>query len=294
MATTMITADMVKKLRDQTGAGMMECKNALTEANGDFEEANTILRKRGLASAAKKAGRATSEGLIAHRVSADHGTGTLAEVSCESDFVARTPDFQQLMSDVLDLVDQAGTGATEAWLQDPEGPVKKRVAATIAKMGENIAVSRLVRFSGDYVGQYIHTVGGKLGVQVEFSGVTPAVRDREEFKGLVKELTMHIAAANPSPQWVTRDMVPADVIDKERGIYRAQMESSGKPANIIDKIVEGKLGSFYQQVVLLEQESVIREAKPRIKDVIAEANKALGASVTVARFARLKVGEASA
>jgi elongation factor Ts len=227
-------------------------------------------------------------------VSADHGTGTLAEVNCESDFVARTPDFQQLMSDILDLVDHAGTGATDAWLQDPEGPVKKRVAAAIAKMGENIAVSRLVRFSGDYVGQYIHTVGGKLGVQVEFSGVTPAVRDREELKGLVKELTMHIAAANPSPQWVTRDIVPTDVIDKERGIYRAQMESSGKPANIIDKIVEGKLGSFYQQVVLLEQESVIRETKPRIKDVIAEANKALGASVSVARFARLKVGEASA
>src|SRR5262245_546908 len=136
MATTTITADMVKKLREQTGAGMMECKNALTEANGDFEEANTILRKRGLASAAKKAGRTTSEGLIAHRVSPDHGTGTLAEVNCESDFVARTPDFQQLMSDVLDLVDQAGSGATDAWLQDLEGPVKKRVAATIAKMGE--------------------------------------------------------------------------------------------------------------------------------------------------------------
>src|SRR5437762_3268420 len=263
---TTITAADVKKLRDQTGAGMMECKNALTEAQGDFEEANTILRKRGLASAAKKAGRATSEGLIAHRISADRGTGTLAEVNCESDFVARTPDFQQLMNDVLDLIDQAGNGATDAWLQDPEGPIKKRVAATIAKIGENIAVSRFVRFTGDYVGQYIHTVGGKLGVQVEFSGVTPAIRDREEFKGLVKELTMHIAAANPSPQYLTRDMVPADVIEKERSIYRAQMESSGKPANIIDKIVEGKLGSFYQQVVLFEQESVIREAKPRIKD----------------------------
>src|SRR5262249_57526432 len=103
MATIAITADMVKKLRDQTGAGMMECKNALTEAKGDFEEANTILRKRGLASAAKKAGRTTSEGLIAHQVSPDHGTGTLAEVNCESDFVARTPDFQQLMTDVLAL-----------------------------------------------------------------------------------------------------------------------------------------------------------------------------------------------
>ena len=294
MTTTVITADMVKKLRDQTGAGMMECKSALTEANGNFEEANTILRKRGLASAAKKAGRATSEGLIAHRVAADHSAGTLAEVNCESDFVARTPDFQQLMSDVLDLIDQAGNGATDAWLQDPEGPVKKRAAATIAKLGENMGVSRIARFTGDYVGQYIHTVGGKLGVQVEFGGVTPEVRTRDEFKSLVREITMHIAAANPSPQYLTRDAVPADVLDKERGIYRAQMESSGKPANIIDKIIEGKLGAFYQQVVLLEQESVIRETKPKVKDVVAEANKALGASVTIKRFARLKVGEAVA
>ena len=294
MTTTVITADMVKKLRDQTGAGMMECKSALTEANGDFEEAMTVLRKRGLASAAKKAGRATSEGLIAHRVAADYSAGTLAEVNCESDFVARTPDFQQLMSDVLDLIDQAGNGATDAWLQDPEGPVKKRAAATIAKLGENMGVSRIARFTGDYVGQYIHTVGGKLGVQVEFSGVTPEVRNRDEFKSLVREITMHIAAASPSPQYLAREAVPADVLDKERGIYRAQMEASGKPANIIDKIVEGKLGAFYQQVVLLEQESVIRETKAKIKDVIAEAGKSLGASVSVKRFARLKVGEAVA
>ena len=294
MTTTVITADMVKKLRDQTGAGMMECKSALTEANGDFEEAMTVLRKRGLASAAKKAGRATSEGLIAHRVAADYSAGTLAEVNCESDFVARTPDFQQLMSDVLDLIDQAGNGATDAWLQDPEGPVKKRAAATIAKLGENMGVSRIARFTGDYVGQYIHTVGGKLGVQVEFSGVTPEVRNRDEFKSLVREITMHIAAASPSPQYLAREAVPADVLDKERGIYRAQMEASGKPANIIDKIIEGKLGAFYQQVVLLEQESVIRETKAKIKDVIAEAGKSLGASVSVKRFARLKVGEAVA
>jgi len=293
MATMAITADMVKKLRDQTGAGMMECKSALTEANGNFDEANTILRKRGLASAAKKAGRATGEGLIAHRLSPDQTVGTLVEVNCESDFVARTPDFQQLMKDVLDLIDQSGDAATDAWLQNPEGPVKKRVAATIAKLGENMGVSRLARFKGDYIGQYIHSVGGKLGVQVEFSGVTPAIRDREEFKSLVREITMHIAAASPSPQYVTRDTVAADVVDKERAIYRAQMEGSGKPANILDKIVEGKLGSFYQQVVLLEQESVIRETKPKIKDVVAEANKALGANIAIARFARVKVGEAT-
>ena len=141
MATT-ISAAEVKKLRDQTGAGMMECKNALTEANGDFEEANTILRKRGLATAAKKAGRSANEGLIAHRVAADHSSGILAEVNCESDFVARTPDFVQLMERVLAEIETAGDAATEAWLKDPQGPVVALVAPVIAKLGENMAVSR--------------------------------------------------------------------------------------------------------------------------------------------------------
>ena len=287
MAT--ITADMVKKLRDQTGAGMMECKNALTEANGDFEEATTILRKRGLASAAKKAGRATSEGLIAHRVAPDHSAGTLVEVNCESDFVARTPDFQELMQSVLDEIEKAGDAATEAWLKDPNGPVQKLVAAKIAKLGENMAVSRFVRYSGKgYVGQYIH-MGGKIGVQVELSGVTPEVAKRDEFAALVKEIAMQIAAA--SPGYVSREAVPPALLEKEKAIYRAQMENSGKPANVLEKIIEGKLGSYYAQVVLPDQPS-IRDPKMTVKDVVAAANKTLGASVTVTRFARLKIGEA--
>ena len=290
MATTTITADMVKKLRDQTGAGMMECKAALTEANGSFEEANTILRKRGLASAAKKAGRATSEGLIAHRVAADHSAGTLVEVNCESDFVARTPDFQELMAQALKEIEAAGDAANDAWLKDPNGPIEKAVAAKIAKLGENMAVSRFVRYAGQgFVGQYIH-LGGKIGVQVEFGGVTPAISEREELATLVKEIAMQIAALNPA--YVTREAIPADVLDRERAIYRAQMESSGKPANVLDKIVEGKLGSFYSQFVLIDQPS-IRDQKTPVKDVVAAANKALGASVAVTRFARLKVGEAS-
>lgn len=288
MAT--ITAEQVKKLRDQTGAGMMECKNALTEANGDFEEANTILRKRGLASAAKKAGRVAKEGLVAHRVSADHSIGTLVEVNCESDFVARTDDFVQLMNDVLDLIEAKGASADEAWLTDANGPVKTRVAATIAKLGENMAAPRFVRYAGQgYVGQYIH-LGGKLGVQVEFGGVTPAVSARDEFQTLVKEIGMQIAAA--SPGYATREAVPADLLEKEKSIYRAQMENSGKPANVIDKIVEGKLGSFFKQVVLPDQES-IRDPKMTVKDVLAAAAKTLGAPITVTRFTRLKVGEAA-
>jgi elongation factor Ts len=285
---TAISAADVKKLRDQTGAGMMECKNALTEANGDFDEATTILRKRGLASAQKKAGRSANEGLIANKVAADHGWGILAEINCESDFVARTPDFQQLMQQVLGEIEKAGDAANDAWLKDPQGPVIKHVAPVIAKLGENMTVSRFVRYAGKgYVGQYIH-LGGKIGVMVEFGGVTPEIARRDEFQTLVKEIAMQIAAA--SPAYVSRDQVPADVLEKEKSIYRAQMESSGKPANVIDKIVEGKLGSFYKQVVLPDQES-IRDPKATVKDVIAQASKALGAAVTVTRFARLKVGE---
>src|SRR5262249_17352897 len=151
MATT-ITASEVKKLRDQTGAGMMDCKAALEEARGNFEEANTILRKKGLASAAKKAGRATADGLIAYRAAPDHRAGVLVEVNCETDFVARTDDFQRLMADVLGLIEQAGDQATDEWLKDPNGPVQQRVAATIGKVGENMAVSRFVRYAG---GNYV-------------------------------------------------------------------------------------------------------------------------------------------
>ena len=287
---TAISADQVKKLRDQTGAGMMECKNALTEANGDFEEANTILRKRGLASAAKKAGRMASEGLIANSVSPDHAAGILAEVNCESDFVARTPDFQQLMQDVLAEIDKAGDAANDGWLKDPQGPVVKRLTPAIAKLGENMTVSRVVRYAGQgYVGQYIH-LGGKLGVMVEFGGVSPEVATRQEFQTLVKEIAMQIAAAGPT--YVTRETVPAAILEKEKAIYRAQMENSGKPASVLEKIIEGKLGSFYGQVVLPDQAS-IRDPKMTVKDVIASANKALGAQLSVTRFVRLKVGEAS-
>ncbi len=289
-----ITASDVKKLRDQTAAGMMDCKAALEEANGDFEEATTILRKKGLASAGKKAGRATREGLIGQSLSADRSLGILVEVNCESDFVARTDDFQQLVKDLLAEIEKRGDpvniGNTADWLKDPTGPVQLRVAAAIAKLGENIVVPRFVRYAGQgYVGQYIH-MGGKIGVQVEFGGVTPAIAGREEFQALVKEIAMQIAAA--SPGYVSRAAVPGDLLDKERAIYRAQMESSGKPANVIDKIIEGKLGSFYQQVVLPDQAS-IRDQKLTVADLITEKSKALGATISVNRFARLKVGDAA-
>jgi elongation factor Ts len=216
--------------------------------------------------------------------------GILVEVNCESDFVARTDDFQQLIRNVLAEIDRAGDAATDVWLNDPHGPVQLHVASTIGKLGENMAVPRFVRYAGQgHVGQYLHT-GGKLGVQVEFGGVTPAIAARDEFNTLVKEIAMQIAAASPS--YVSRAAVPAPAVENEKAIYRAQMESSGKPPKVIDKIVEGKLVGFYSQVVLPDQAS-IRDPKLSVADVLGAAAKALGAPITVTRFARLKVGEAA-
>jgi elongation factor Ts len=198
MAVMEITAAMVKKLREATGAGMMECKAALTEANGDMEAATTLLRKRGLAQAAKKAGRSTSEGLIGHYIHMGGKIGVLVEVNCESDFVARTDKFQEL----------------------------------------------------------------------------------------TKEVAMHIAAANPT--WVRREEVPADVIAREKDIYREQVKD--KPAQVIDKIVEGKLNSFYQQFCLMEQAS-IRDPNTTIAQLVQDAIRLLGENITLSRFVRMKVGE---
>jgi elongation factor Ts len=197
---TAITADQVKQLRDKTGAGMMECKAALTEANGNMDEAITLLRKRGLAQAAKRAGRATAQGLIGSYIHMGGKIGVLVEVNCESDFVART----------------------------------------------------------------------------------------EAFQNLVKEVAMHIAAADP--KWVRREDVSAEAVEKEKSIYRAQMEGSGKPAQVLDKIIEGKLGSFYSQFVLLDQPSV-RDPNVTVAQLVAETSAKTGENITIGRFTRFRVGE---
>ena len=202
MATATITADQVKQLRDRTGAGMMECKAALSEANGNMEEAITLLRKRGLAQAAKRAGRTTAQGLIGSYIHLGGKIGVLVEVNCETDFVARTDAFQNL----------------------------------------------------------------------------------------VKEVAMHIAAADP--KWVRREDVSPEAIEKEKSIYRAQMENSGKPANVLDKIIEGKLGSFYSQFVLLDQ-PFVRDDKMTVSQLIAEATAKTGENITIGRFARFRVGESN-
>jgi len=201
--TTSISAELVKKLRDRTGAGMMECKAALQEASGDLEEATTVLRKRGLAQATKEAGRSTGEGLIGSYIHMGGKIGVLVELNCESDFVARTEDFQTLL----------------------------------------------------------------------------------------REISLQVAAGSPAvPQYVRREDVPAELLERERSIYRAQMASAGKPPAVIEKIVDGKLGGFYEQVVLLDQPS-IRDGKVTVGQLIQQAIAKLGENISVARFIRFKVGE---
>lgn len=285
-----ITAEMVKALRDRTGAGMMDCKAALTETSGDLDAAIDVLRKRGIAKAAKKADRGASDGVIATWLADDQSAGLIAEINCETDFVARTDDFKALVQYILDEAVKAGENATEAWARDPNGPIQPRVAQLVAKLGENMGVARIVRFAGrGIVGQYIH-LGGKIGVLIELTGVTGEQAQTAAFKTLIKELAMQVAAA--SPQYARREDVPAEVIEREKAVYRGQMEGSNKPANVIEKIVEGKLGSFYAEAVLPEQAS-IRDPKVKVSEVIAAAGNEVGATIVVSRFARLKVGEAA-
>jgi elongation factor Ts len=285
-----ITAEQVKTLRDKTGAGMMECKNALTESQGDFEQAVTILRKRGLAQAAKRAGRATSEGLVAVKVAADGKSGVIAEVNCESDFVARTDAFQALVGYVADTLLAAGPGTDPQALVAPDSEIGQTMTATIHKTGENMAVSRVSRLdsNGGVIGTYTH-LGGKIGVLVEVTGVPAGKETSYDFATLVKELAMHVAAA--APQFANRTQVPADIVEKEKAVYRGQVEGSGKPANVIEKIVDGKLGSFYSQVVLPDQPT-IRDPKVTVAQMLAASGKTLGSStLAVPRFVRFKVGE---
>jgi len=284
-----ITADQVKTLREKTGAGMMECKAALSEANGDLEEAVTILRKRGVAHAAKRSGRTTGQGVVATRLSSDGRTGVIAEVNCETDFVARTEGFQKLVSDVVSALLAADAGTDPTSLLAPGSALAHQVTATITTTGENITISRVGRIqaAGGVLGTYIH-LDGKIGVLLKLTGVPDGKAQSEVVTTLVKELAMQIAAA--SPQYASRDAIPADAIEKEKSVYRAQMESSGKPAQVIEKIVEGKLGSFYGQSVLPEQPS-IRDPKVTVAQMLDAASKSLGGPLAVPEFLRFKVGE---
>ena len=273
-----ISAAAVKALRDRTGAGMMDCKRVLQDANGDLDKAVELLRERGLAKAGKREGRATSEGLIV--ISLAGSVGGMLELGCETDFVARTDDFSDLARSLADAVaGDAAISGPAALLEHEIGgeKVADRVAAAISKLGENVVVKRVVRLAADggYVGGYVHA-GGKLGVLV---GLDSAGADAE---ALSKDLAMHVAAADPSPVAVQSEDVSADVLESERKIYRAQAEQEGKPEKVIDRIVEGKLKKYLSEVVLLEQ-AFVKDPDKAVKDLLGD--------VGVTGFERFKLGE---
>jgi elongation factor Ts len=308
-----ISAQLVKQLRERTGAGMMECKKALQEANGDLPEAEVILRKRGIAGASRKESRSTKQGIISAFIGEDGKLGTLVEINCESDFVARTEDFKSLANDIAAHIaeskpkfvraedvtesERANFKAHEAlyeqkFAKNAAGTIGEFVKEKIAKLGENINVSRFVIYQitgNGIVGHYIHT-GSQIGVLLEVQTGNSATLSRDEFKTLVHDLAMQIAAS--SPQFVKKGDVPPELLNKERAIQRERALNEGKPEKMVDKIAEGRLSKFYEEICLLEQ-PFIRENTVSVNDLIRTGASKLDDTVTVSRFVRYKVGDSA-
>ena len=271
-----ITKDAVMTLRERTGAGLIDCKRALTDSNGDMEEAVSILRKKGVASAAKKAGRSASEGIIAQSISADNSKGILVEVNCETDFVAKNDDF----------VDFSNSVAAEL-LSNPSADLEEKRTAQIAKIGENIQISRsesLAPEGSGIVQSYIHT-GGKVAVLISI-GAEGDVSGHENALVMAKDLCMHIAAA--SPICVSRDEVPSELVEKETEIAKAQAE--GKPPQAIEKIVTGKLEKYFAGSCLLEQ-PFVKNPDQSVKELVEATSEEIGTNLKVEKFIRFQVGE---
>ena len=240
-----ISAAMVKELREKSGAAMMDCKKALVEANGDFEKAFEILRQKGAASAGKKASRAASEGLVVGKISNDGKTGALIEVNCETDFVARNEQFSELASQLADLVLQSEPASVETFLElkHAAGTVRDLITATIAKIGENILIRRLsvlkVATDNGVIGLYVHALGGKMGAIVELQS-TGGV-EGGKLQALGREIAMHVVSAKP--QYITREEVPAEVIENERRIEAGKADLAEKKPEMREKIVAGRVDS---------------------------------------------------
>ncbi len=280
-----ISASMVKELRDKTGAGMMDCKKALQENDGDLEKSLDWLRQKGIAKAAKKVGRATSEGLVTVASSVDGNTIAMASVCCETDFVARGEQFIAFAGSISKLVldkNPADVPALEALLGD-------ELQNQIAIIGENMTLSSFARYevpAGSMVGYYIHA-NNKLGVLVELACEQGDCAKTDPCNALAKNIAMQIAAANPLA--VDPSTLDNDVIEREREVYRQKATEEGKPANIVEKIVEGAVKKYYKEVCLLEQ-AYIRDDKKTIADVLRESGKEMGTTVKVVRFTRIQLG----
>ena len=278
-----ITAAMVKQLREMTDSPMMECKKALVEADGDMDAAVDVLRKNGLAKAAKKAGRETNEGAVAAFVSEDGKTGALLELSCETDFVGSNAKFTGFASTEPADVD--------ALLEKPMGEetVSSELTEMIHIMGENMKISRFAarKAENGALASYIH-MGGKIGVLVEFAFEKAETAQAESFKTFAHDVALQVAAV--APICATRDQVPAETVEHEKQIYMAQAAESGKPEAIQEKMAVGRLEKFYKQSVLTEQE-FIKDSSLTIKKYAEQVSKELGDTITVVAFDRLVRGE---
>jgi elongation factor Ts len=279
-----ISAKAVKDLRERSGAGMMDCKRALADAAGDVEKATLLLRERGLAKAGKREGRATSEGVIAI-VQAGSAAGMI-ELGCETDFVARTPDFANLAQKLAAAVAKDAKLTTPDALLDAKvdgQAASELVKAAIAKLGENVVLKRVARLSvaQGLVGGYVHA-GGKLGVLVSLAAAKADAR----LETLAKDVAMHVAAADPSPVAVTRDQVPAELVEREREIYRKQAIQEGKPEKVIDRIVDGKVAKFLSEVCLVDQ-AYVKDPDKTVGELLREVG-----DVSVQGFERFRLGQA--
>ena len=288
----MITASIVKELRDKTNAGMMDCKKVLTETNGDIEASIKLLRERGIMKSSKMADRAATEGVITARVNAGATSGLLLELNCETDFVSKNEAFQAFVGSLADALAASSAADLDAALalQVGEQSIEDTVKAKVGEVGENLQFRKYVRFdaaAGGVVASYIH-LGGKVGVLIEVGTTKPETRNTDSFKELIKDLTLHIAAC--APKGLSRDDIPQSVVDNELDIFRARLEAEGKPANIIENILKGQIGKFFAESCFLEQ-GFVKDSEIKISALLEAKGKELSDTLTVTRFVRFGLGE---
>jgi elongation factor Ts len=288
----MITASLVNELRQKTSVGMMECKKALTETNGDIDAAVTYLRERGIMKSAGMATRGGNEGIIAARLSNDGKTGILIEVNCETDFVSRNEQYVQFVDEIANTLAASEAKTLEEALAVKIGDlsVEDFVKAKVLALGENIRLRKFERFDlADHgaIAQYIH-MGGKVGVLLEVSASSGDTAAKDAFRDLVKDITLHIAAA--APKGLSRDDIAAELVEAEKDIFRVQLANEGKPAEMIEKILLGKLGKFFAESCLLEQ-GFVKDPDTTIKKLVEQVGKDLGDSLEVRRFIRFGLGD---
>lgn len=279
------TAKDVQLLRQRTGVGMMDCKNALSEANGDMEKAIEILREKGIAKAAKKAGRVAAEGLVVAKVKDD--VGVVVEVNSETDFVAKNSDFIDFVNAVADTILEKNPKNLEELksleISNGDLTVEKALQEKILSIGENIQIRRFVRMEGS-LSTYVHG-GGTIGVMIKFN---TDLGGKPEFNEYAKNVAMQVAAV--SPQYLNADQIPAEVLDKEKEILKQQVINSGKPDNIAARIVEGKINKFYKEVCLLDQQYV-KDSNLTISQYTNDVAKSLGGNIEIVEFVRIEKGE---